>query len=188
MEKCIKLTPLAEIGRGVAYVTDDSIRIETEGINGGMKAWLIGKEAEPVGNLVGGKLSKKIDTTGHIGILITQSGRQVFIGKYNEESFAERKEESPFNLPGFKWEKSSSHNFEKLCKELRFIMSNRDIYSNFRKYGHYWVGEGESTAAVALKVSEDEPDPLEFLGKMKFTQSGYTIVCVDRKTKKLYIP
>ena len=186
MRKRIELLQLADMGRGSAFIAPDRVEIEVTGINGGMKAWLIGGEAEPIGNLVDGKLSKNIDTTNHMGVLITQSGRQMLIGKYGEATSVEN--ETPFNLPGFRWEKYSSHNFGKLCGELRFIMSNRDIYHNFKKYGYYWIGEGESSAAVALRCNDDEPNPLEFLGKMKFNQNGYAVVCVDKKTKKLYIP
>jgi len=44
MEKRIELIPLAEIGSGNAKITENSIQIEVSGINGGLKAWLIGNE------------------------------------------------------------------------------------------------------------------------------------------------
>ena len=51
-----------------------------------MKVWLIGgEEAEKVGNIVNGKLEKKVDTTRHTGILIPQGGRKLFIGQYGEK-------------------------------------------------------------------------------------------------------
>ena len=85
MEKRIELIPLAEIGHGHARITQDSVEIEVGGISGGMKAWLIGGEAIPIGNIVDGKLRRHVDTRRHIGVLITQSGRQMLIGKFAEE-------------------------------------------------------------------------------------------------------
>lgn len=198
MEKMIELTPLAEIGRGCARITDNSVEIEISGISGGMKAWLIGGEAEPIGNIVDGRLRRKIDTRSHSGVLITQSGRQMLIGKYEEPSPALQEEsdktgcmeteDAPFNIEGFNWRKFTEKSFSGISSELRYIMSNRSIYDNYKKHGHYWVGESECGGALALKYDTAEPDPMEFLGKMRFSNNGYVIVCVDRKTKKLYIP
>ena len=188
MEKVIELLQLADIGKGSAKISPCSVEIEISGINGSLKAWLIGGEAVPIGNIVDGKLRKEINTTRHNGILITQGGRQMLIGKYTENSMEIEKRNVPFDIPGFNWRKIESKNYDNLCRELRFIISNKEVYHNYKKYGHYWVGEGENATAVALRYSEDELNPLEFLGKMKFTKNGYAIVCVDKKTKKLYIP
>lgn len=188
MEKRIELLQLADIGKGSAKISPDSVEIEISGINGSLKAWLIGGEAVPIGNIVDGKLRKQINTTRHNGILITQGGRQMLIGKYGESSLDVKKKNIPFDIPGFNWKKVESKNYNDLCRELRFIISNKDVYHNYKKYGHYWVGEGDNAAAVALKCSDDEPNPLEFLGRMKLTKNGYAIVCVDKKTKRLYIP
>ena len=92
MEKVIELIPLAEIGQGRAKIRDNSVEIEINGVSGGLKAWLIGGEAVPIGNIVDGKLQKSISTKGHIGILITQSGRQMFIGKFEKENTPENQE------------------------------------------------------------------------------------------------
>ena len=188
METRIELLQLADIGKGSARISPDSVEIEISGINGGMKAWLIGGEAVPIGNIVDGKLRKEINTTKHSGILITQGGRQMLIGKYGESTVENEEQNAPFDISGFNWKKIETKNYNNLCRELRFIISNKDIYHNYKKYGHYWVGEGDNVAAVALRYSEDEPNPFEFLGKMKFTRNGYAIVCVDKKTKQLYIP
>ena len=91
MEKRIELIPLAEIGQGNAYVTENSVEINLTGVSGALKAWLIGGEAVPIGNIVDGKLYKSVSTKGRIGILITQSGRQMFIGKFGKEIPAEEK-------------------------------------------------------------------------------------------------
>lgn len=202
MEKQIELMPLAEIGRGCARITDNLVEIEISGISGGMKAWLIGGEAVPVGNIVNGRLRREIDTRGHNGVLITQSGRQMLIGTYCEEQpvqehekEAEKEnsslpevEKAPFEIAGFNWQKFTEKSFDTISRELRFIMSNKNVYDNYKKHKHYWVGENEQGGALALKYDEAEPDPLEFLGKIKLSKNGYVIVCVDKETNKLYIP
>lgn len=203
MEKTITLTPLAEIGKGKARVTDSLVELEINGISGGMKAWLIGGEAVPIGNIVDGKLRKEIDTTGHSGVLITQSGRQMLIGRYAEEkeevlekktdTFQKTPEEEdesllPESIEGIQWIKKTEGNFSPLCRELRFILSNRNTYENYKKHHCYWIGENESTAALALPVEEDGEDPLGFLGGVATRRNGYCIVCVDKETKRLYIP
>ena len=199
MEKMIELTPLAEIGRGCAKITDGSIDIEISGISGGMKAWLIGGEAVPIGNIVNGRLYRNIDTRCHNGVLITQSGRQMLIGRYREEeeiipeekpedNSPEEVQEAPFGLSEFNWKKVTEKSFEGINSDLRFILCNKSVYDNYKRYRHYWVGECEESGALALKYDEDGADPLEFLGKMKITREGYIIVCIDKKTNKLYIP
>lgn len=202
MDKTITLTPLAEIGKGKAHITDRLVEIEINGILGGMKAWLIGGEAVPIGNIVDGKLRKEIDTTGHNGILVTQSGRQMLIGRYAEEetevpvkepdiplnSTEEKECLIPETIEGVQWIKKTERNFSPLCRELRFILSNINTYENYKKYHYYWIGENESTAALALPVEEDGEEPLSFLGGISTTRNGYCIVCVDKETKRLYIP
>lgn len=187
MEKRIELIPLAEIGHGNARVTENSVEINLTGVSGALKAWLIGGEAVPIGNIVDGKLFKNISTKGRIGILITQSGRQMFIGKFEKEEIVEVREEVPFNIAGFKWKKITDKSFSELNGEIRFILSNKSVYDNYKAYGHYWVGDCETSGALALKC-DDETDPLDFLGKVKLKENGYVIVCIDKKTNKLYIP
>ena len=198
MEKIIELTPLAEIGKGSARVTDTSVEIQINGVCGGMKAWLIGGEAESIGNLVDGKLQKNIDTKKHNAILITQTGRQMFIGKYAEDDEnnlpspdkAEEKmqEVAPFQIDGFNWKKVTEKSYKNLQEEIRYILSNKSVYDNFKRHGHYYVGESDGSSALGLLVNESEGNPLEFLSGEKLYKNGYVIVCVDKKTKKLHIP
>lgn len=188
MEKHIELIPLAEIGQGRALIRENSVEIQVSGISGALKAWLIGGEAVPVGNIVDGKLFKNISTKGHMGILITQSGRQMFIGKFEKENISEEPSESaPFNISGFNWKKVTEKSFLGVSGEVRFILSNKAVYDNYKKYGHYWVGDCETSGALALRY-DDESDPLGFLGEIKLRENGYVIVCIDKKTNKLYIP
>ncbi len=186
MKKEIILTPLAEIGQGSALITDTEISIRTSGISGSLKAWLIGGEAEPIGNIVDGKLQKNIDTTNHNGILITQSGRQMLIGRYGEEDSLP--EETPFDTMGFSWQKITEKSFAKADSHLRFILSNKNMYENYKKHRHYYIGESDIGGALAVKYDEVEENPFEFLGEMRLYKNGYAIICVDKKTGKLYLP
>lgn len=190
MEKIIELVPLAEIGSGCARITDNSVEIEVNGISGGMKAWLIGGEAVAIGNIVDGKLRKNVETGSHYGVLITQSGRQMLIGKYRDEegTKAENKEILPFDSSGFNWKKVTGRHFDNLCDELRFLISNKKVYDSYRKYGHYYVGENERAGALAVACANPDINPLEFGNIKGIYKNGYVIVCVDKATKKLYIP
>ena len=193
--KIINLQPLAEIGSGICRVTDKSVEIEIKGINGALKAWLIGGEAVPIGNIVDSKLKKEIDTTKNSGVLITQSGRQMLIGSYNDKRFPPEpepnKEENgnlPFESYGFEWKKIDSKKFATNNILLKYILSNKAVYESFKKYGHYFIGDCEGSSAIAIPCREDEKNPLWFLGGMNKYIKGYRIVCIDEKTGKLYIP
>ena len=189
MEKIIELTPLADLGKCKAKVTDVSVEIETVGVNGGMKVWLVGgAEAEKVGNVVGGRLVKTIDTTRHNGILITQSGRQMFIGRYGEgESSAgifPASADEFVEIGGIRLKKVVDKSFEGLCDELRYILSNRKVFRNYRKHGCYYVCENHDSGALAFRYEENDENPLAAFGDMCVLKNGYVMVCVDRKTKK----
>lgn len=188
MEKYINLSPLCDIGRATALVRESSIEIHTSGISGGLKAWLIGNEAVPIGNIVDGRLHKEIDTTKHTGILITQSGRQLFIGRYAENENYAPKEETPFDKMGFDWEKITGKSFEKTQGYIRFILSNKTVYENYKRHRHYWLGESESGNALALRCENEDELPVEFTDKPRLYKNGYAIICVDKKTGRLYIP
>ena len=190
MEKIIELVPLAEIGSGSARITDNSVEIEVNGISGGMKAWLIGGEAAPIGNIVEGKLRRNVETGSHYGVLITQSGRQMLIGRYRDEENAkeERKEILPFESWGFNWKKMTQRRFDNLCDELRFLISNKKVYDSYRKYGHYYVGENEHAGAIAVACANPDINPFEFGSIKGLYKNGYVIVCVDKETKRLYLP
>ena len=189
MEKIIELTPLAEIGRGQAKVTDNNVEIEVKGIIGGLKAWLVGKEeAQKIGNLVDGKISKQINTSNHSGILITQSGRQLLMGKYEEGVSVipvVEKEDVPCKKEGIKWKKITKKSYAELCDELRYMLSSKAVYQNYKKYGYYWAGESEDCGALALKCEEKVNNPFAAFSDMCLYENGYVIVCVDKKTKKI---
>ena len=189
MEKIIELKPLAEIGKGYAKIKPDSVEIEISGIIGALKAWLIGGEAQSIGNIVDGKLRKNTDTTKNSGVLITQSGRQMMIGMYKESEKVLPSEDvlPPFKIDGIKWKRVTGRTYHDLSEEIRYILSNKNVYDNYRKHRHYWVGDGEECGALALCCSENE-NPLQFISEKILYKNGYAIVCVDKKTKKIYLP
>ena len=188
MEKIIELKPLCDIGKGSARVTEKSVEIEVSGIIGGMKAWLVGREeAEKIGNLVEGKLKRSVDTTRHNGILITQCGRQIMMGAYAEsiiQDVEKTVEEAPFETPGINWRKFTGKSYADLGEELRYMLSSKNVYHNFKEHGHYWAGENERYGALALKCEKSSPNPFYMFSEMCEYKNGYVIVCVDKETKK----
>ena len=189
MEKIIELESLCEVGKGNAKITDTHIDVEISGIIGGMKVWLIGgEEAEKVGNIVNGRLARDIDTTRHTGVLVTQSGRQLFIGQYGEKK--EIKEVRPpveefIEIDGVRLKKIKDKNYGSFCDELKYLLSNRRVYQNYKKYGFYCAAENQEWGALALKYEENEENPLEYFGDMCICKDGYIMVCVDKRTKKI---
>ena len=175
------------MGKGSAMVSPDYVEIEVQGIIGGMKAWLVGREeAEKIGNLVEGKLKKRIDTSRHNGILITQSGRQILMGAYADSIVLPQNiKEPPFDSSGFNWTKITGKSYAGLCEELRYMLSHKNVYNNYKTFGHYWAGENDEAGALALRCDNEEENPfLKFQDMCEF-KNGYVIVCVDKNTKKL---
>ncbi len=187
MKRTISFTPLADIGSGVAEIDDFSVKIKTSGINGVLKAWLIGNEAYQIGNLVNGRLEKEIDTQNHTGILITQSGRQMLVGYYRKNGETpEEREKPPLKLPNLSWRKITEKRFGEMTDAVKYILCNQSVYDCFKKYGHYWLGKGEDYEIIALPC-EKEDNPLKFLGNTYF-KNGYAIICVDEKNERIFRP
>lgn len=184
-QNILVLRPLAGFGSGNAQILENKVSVCTKGINGVLKAWLIGGEAECLGNLVGGKLEKEIDTAKHNGILITQSGRQMLIGFYGEDASLTT---PPFNIAGYTWEKICTKNFSSRCETVKYILSNRLIYDSFKKHGHYYFGSGKSGYALAVPCANGEKNPLNFLGNSSKLSCGYSIVCIDDKAHRIFPP
>ena len=184
MEKTIQLAPLAEIGNGKAYITDDRVSIEVSGINGSMKAWLTGGEAVPIGNIVSGKLVKNIDTQGHSGILITQSGRQLLYGKF-EENNDDEEEAAPRSN---NWKKITERKFPSLSAPVKYVLSNRSVYDNFKKNGYYlFRNEGDICYIAFLCESENE-NPFSTFEEHGVLCKNYRIIGIDLKNNKLFSP
>ena len=79
----IELKSLNSFGIAKAYVDKNAVSIRVYGVSGCLKAWLTGKRTIEIGNLVNGFIKKDIDTSPFDGILLTQSGRQMFYGKFS---------------------------------------------------------------------------------------------------------
>ena len=183
MRKTISFTPLAEMGGGYAEIDEKTVKIRVSGINGVLKAWLIGREAKQIGNLVGGKLDKEIDTRNHEGILITQSGRQMLVGYYQKN---EETEKPPLVMENLSWRKITEKRFGKMTDAVKYILCNQSVYDCFKMYGHYWIGKGDECEIIALPCKKGE-NPLKFMGNTYF-KNGYAIVCVDEKNERIFLP
>lgn len=186
----VELTPLLETGSGSVFVNENSVSIEVKGINGGLKAWLIGgSDAATIGNLVNGRLEKKIDTTKHRGILITQSGRQMFIANYTnlplEDVTVPLKSDTPQIGEGFSWEKITSKKFTK-SRGVKYILSNTTVYDSFLRHGYYWLGKKGSIYLIAIPCGKNEENPLLFLKLSENVKNGFSYVFVDEEKSKIY--
>ena len=179
MPKRIELLPKAEIGRGYAIVDDGKVEIHVSGIMGALKAWLVGGESRPIGNIVGGRLIREIDTAQHSGILITQSGKHMFYGSWEEEaaeprekssepkdaSVEEQKQEEAAEdqqseaeygaLPDMGWEKITGRAYPSTDEKVRFALSTRAFFEAFKKHGYYLFGKDGERFALAIKRLED---------------------------------
>lgn len=188
--QAIELTPLLETGSGSAFVSENSVCIEVKGINGGLKAWLIGgSDAVAIGNLVNGRLEKKVDTTKHRGILITQSGRQMFIANYAnlplEDVTIPTKIGAPQIGEGFLWEKITSKKFAK-SRGVKYILSNTPVYDSFLRHGYYWLGKKGNVYLIAIPCGKNEENPLLFLNLSENVKNGFSYVFVDEENNKIY--
>lgn len=190
MQNCeIKLTPLLETGSGRAFVSETSVFIEVKGINGALKAWLIGgSDAVSIGNLVGGRLEKEIDTTKHRGILLTQSGRQMFIANYTDlplNAYVPLKNAAPRLKEGFVWEKVTSKKFSE-SRSVKYILSNTPVYASFLRHGYYWLGKKENVYLIAIPCGENEENPLSFLNLSENVKDGFSYVFIDEERRQIY--
>ncbi len=172
MSKRIELMPKAEIGSGYAIVDDSGIEIRISGVMGALKAWLIGDENLAIGNIVGGRLRREIDTAGCRGILITQSGKQMFYGELEaEDRLRPDKEEKPLEaenslpaspydpLPDMNWKKITDRSFPTTNDRVRFVLSNRAFFEAFKKHGYYLFGRDGERLALAIKHIQGDPAP-----------------------------
>lgn len=173
MPKRVELLPKAEIGRAYALVDENRVEIHVAGVMGALKAWLVGGENVPIGNIVGGRLVREVDTRPHRGILITQSGRQMFYGGWSDEeneppvgeSAEEKREEKEpptektdayAPLPDFAWEKITGKSFPSTDERVRYALSTRAFFDAFRKNGYYLFGRDGEKFALAVKRTEGE--------------------------------
>ncbi len=181
MPKRIELEPLAEIGRAYAVIDDGRVEIHVSGVMGVLKAWLVGGENLPLGNIVGGRLVREADVSAHNGVLITQSGRQMFYGGWTEDAEAPepipkpepkpepapepepapapepaemQKEADYAPLPNLGWEKITGLSYPTMDDRVRLALSTRAFFHAFKKHGFYLFGKDGGRFALAVKRAE----------------------------------
>lgn len=210
IKKEVILKPMNSFGSCKAIIDDSHVSIRSYGVAGCLKAWLTGQgDAQEIGNLVNGAINKDIDTTSHSGILITQSGRQIFYGEYSEDTkdssplaLSPQKEEFPkaaseepptdaSPLPfddGFSWREITTKSYPSDSLTVRYILSHRSFYNAFMLHGRYFYGEKDGKIAIAIECDlKNEPHPLPHLTAYAVFRQGYMIIAADIKSKNFYI-
>lgn len=192
----IDLTPLNSFGIGKAYVDKNQVSVKVYGVSGCLKAWLTGEKTVELGNLVNGTLTKEIDTSPFDGILLTQSGRQMFYGKFKtspskpsppkEEPSTSKEPVLNFN-DGFTWREITTREYPSESLSVRYILSHKCFYNAFLLHGCYYYGTKDNITAVAISCDiKKEPHPFLHLSPYATYKDGYMIVATDGKNFLTY--
>ena len=190
----IELKSLNSFGIAKAYVDEKSISVRVYGVSGCLKAWLTGSKTVEIGNLVNGSLKKEMDTTAFDGILLTQSGRQMFYGKFNtspsikEQPSSSTKSEPIFNFnDGYTWQEITKKAFPSENLSVRYILSHKCFYDAFMLHGRYYYGTNGGKTAIAIECDiKNEPHPFLSLSAYAVLREGYMIVVTDSKNFLTY--
>ena len=182
----IELKSLNSFGIAKAYVDKNTVSIRVYGVSGCLKAWLTGKRTIEIGNLVNGFIQKSIDTTAFDGILLTQSGRQMFYGKFatsDTSPAAESDKAAIFNFKdGYNWQEVTTKTFPSDNLSVRYILSHKCFYNAFMLHGRYYFGTKGNLSAVAIQCDiKNEPHPFLNLSAYATCRDGYMIVVTDGK-------
>lgn len=183
----IELKALNSFGICKAFVEPHSVTIKVYGVSGCLKAWLTGEETVELGNLVNGTITREIDTSKYDGILLTQSGRQMFYGKFKVSTHPrpvkDEKSVLPFN-DGFTWQEVTTKTFPSENLSIRYILSHKCFYNAFLLHGKYYYGKKGDIRAVAIECNiKSEPHPFLHLSPYATYKDGYMIVCADINKK-----
>lgn len=157
MQKRIELTPKADIGKGYALIDETGIEIRISGVMGALKVWLIGNENKPVGNVVGGRFVYKTEMSPFCGVLITQSGKQMFYGSWRDFDINSEGRFPP--LGDFGWEKITSRAYPCTDEGVKAALSNTAFFEAFKKHGYYLFGKDGESFALAVKHLTGDPSP-----------------------------
>lgn len=187
----IELKSLNSFGIAKAYVDEKSVTVKVYGVSGCLKAWLTGEKTVELGNLVSGSITKEIDTTPFDGILLTQSGRQMFYGKIRstapmgtdrtDTTSVKNKPIFSFN-DGFIWKEITAKKFPSDNLSVRYILSHKCFYNAFLLHGRYYYGTRDNTTAIAIECDiKKEPHPFIHLSPYATYYKGYMIVLTDGK-------
>lgn len=192
----IELKALNSFGISKAYVDENSVTIKVYGVSGCLKAWLTGEKTLEIGNLVNGTITKEVDTSPYEGILLTQSGRQMFYGKFRTDEpkrFSEPpKDEQPIKQnctifdfdDGYTWQEITDRAYPSENLSVRYILSHKCFYNAFLLHGRYFYGTKEDRCAIAIECNiKSEPHPFLHLSAYATYKNGYMIVCVNTKNK-----
>ncbi|MBQ8002730.1 MAG: hypothetical protein IJ297_04740 [Clostridia bacterium] len=193
----IELKSLNSFGIAKAYVDEKSVTVKVFGVSGCLKAWLTGEKTVEIGNLVNGTLQKNIDTAGFDGILLTQSGRQMFYGKFRPSGKSQpdavqtsenEKTDAIFNFnDGYTWQKITSKKFPSDSLSVRYILSHKCFYNSFLLHGRYYYGTNGDKVAIAIECDiKNEPHPFLPLSAYSVFRDGYMIVVTDAKNFLTY--
>lgn len=188
----VDLKALNSFGICKAYVDENSVNIKVYGVAGCLKVWLTGKDTVEIGNIVNGSLIKEVDTTQFDGILVTQSGRQMFYGKFREENEENIPSPTPntqsakiFNFnDGYTWQEIRTKQFPSQSLSIRYILSHKCFYNAFMLHGRYFFGTKGHIQAIAIECDiKNEPHPFLHLSAYAKERDGYMIICVDTEHK-----
>lgn len=186
----IELKALNSFGIAKAYVDKNSVTVKVYGVSGCLKAWLTGEKTTELGNLVDGSIQKNIDTSPYEGVLLTQSGRQMFYGKFrksssNDHSLPKADCAPIFKLnDGFTWKEITSRTYPSENLSVRYALSHKCFYNAFLLHGRYYFGEKDGMLAIAIECNvKEEPHPFLHLSAYATAKEGYMIVCIDLKSK-----
>ncbi len=200
----IELKSLNSFGIAKAYVDEKSVSVKVFGVSGCLKAWLTGEKTVELGNLVNGSIQKEIDTTAFDGILLTQSGRQMFYGKFAPTGTDSNEKKSPkgadivdkttsknepiFNFnDGYTWQEITSKKFPSDSLSVRYILSHKCFYNAFMLHGRYYYGTKGDKTAIAIECDiKNEPHPFLPLSAYAVCRDGYMIVVTDSKNFLTY--
>lgn len=188
----IELKALNSFGIAKAYVDENTVTIKVYGVSGCLKAWLTGEKTLELGNIVNGTLTKEVNTAPYDGILLTQSGRQMFYGKLCKSPdlkplcFEIQQKKDPifsFN-DGYSWKEIKTKQYPSENLSVRYILSHKCFYNAFLQHGKYFYGTKENKCAIAIECDiKHEPHPFLHLSGYSIFKDGYMIVCVDTKSK-----
>jgi hypothetical protein len=196
IRKELELKSMYSLGVCKAIITDNSVFIKVYGVAGCLKAWLTGScESLELGNLVNGSMEKEVDTKNYSGILITQSGRQMFYGCFKDDEKENEVSPPPVSVEsrdkifsfndGYSWRAVTDKRYPSDSLSVRYILSHRSFYNAFLLHGKYFYGENGAMAAVAIECDiKNEPHPFPHLSDFAILRDGYLIVCADTASKK----
>lgn len=183
----IELKSLNSFGMAKAYVDEKSVRVKVYGVSGCLKAWLTGKNTVELGNIVNGSLTKSINTKDYDGILLTQSGRQMFYGKFSPRTKNEDKSFSFNPSDGYVWKEITSNKFPSDSLSVRYILSHKCFYNAFLLHGKYYYGTNGDKTAIAIECDiKKEPHPFLHLSPYATYFNGYMIVVTNGKNFLTY--